>query len=344
MLWDKGWWEPLHDPAEGLKDGKLHFRLHGAADEGRLGAGADARQGQARKLAADQGARRRGRRPADALLKRHATSVADGPRAMTRSPTSGPRMQPARATSAGRCRGSASSQLATLHDAPPDGDDWRHETKFDGYRCLAALGNGGVRLYTRNGQDWTDRFGTLCRRRAGAAPASAALIDGEVVAGDGHAAISAALQEASEGRRPAGLLRLRPAATRRRGPDRQPLTARRAALEAAPRRRRRRWARSGCRRSSTGRGAEIARGALQGRRRGHRLEARRRALSRRARTATGSRSNARSRHEFVVCGWSPRTSRDGRLPRCSSAATKTAQADLSRPGRHRLRRRDDRER
>ena len=34
MLWDSGWWEPLHDPDEGLKDGKLHLRLHGARMKG----------------------------------------------------------------------------------------------------------------------------------------------------------------------------------------------------------------------------------------------------------------------------------------------------------------------
>ena len=34
MLWDNGWWEPLHDPEEGLKQGKLHFRLHGARMKG----------------------------------------------------------------------------------------------------------------------------------------------------------------------------------------------------------------------------------------------------------------------------------------------------------------------
>ena len=34
MLWDSGWWEPLHDPAEGLKQGKLHIRLHGARMKG----------------------------------------------------------------------------------------------------------------------------------------------------------------------------------------------------------------------------------------------------------------------------------------------------------------------
>ncbi|MEY8841763.1 DNA polymerase ligase N-terminal domain-containing protein, partial [Cribrihabitans sp. XS_ASV171] len=34
MLWDQGWWEPLHDPAEGIAKGKLHFRLHGARMHG----------------------------------------------------------------------------------------------------------------------------------------------------------------------------------------------------------------------------------------------------------------------------------------------------------------------
>ena len=34
MLWDTGWWEPLHPVAEGLKSGKLHFRLHGARMKG----------------------------------------------------------------------------------------------------------------------------------------------------------------------------------------------------------------------------------------------------------------------------------------------------------------------
>ena len=34
MLWDRGYWEPLHDPEEGLKQGKLHFRLHGERMQG----------------------------------------------------------------------------------------------------------------------------------------------------------------------------------------------------------------------------------------------------------------------------------------------------------------------
>ena len=72
-------------------------------------------------------------------------------------------------------------QLATLVDKPPEGDDWLHETKFDGYRCLAALGGGGTRLYTRSGKDWTDRFGRLATA-FDALPCDTALIDGEVMA------------------------------------------------------------------------------------------------------------------------------------------------------------------
>jgi ATP-dependent DNA ligase len=37
-------------------------------------------------------------------------------------------------------------QLATLVDTPPDGPGWLHEQKFDGYRILAELDRGAVRL------------------------------------------------------------------------------------------------------------------------------------------------------------------------------------------------------
>lgn len=50
-----------------------------------------------------------------------------------------------------------SPELATLASAPPSGD-WLYELKFDGYRILARFMNGEVRLFTRNGNDWTDRL------------------------------------------------------------------------------------------------------------------------------------------------------------------------------------------
>ena len=46
-------------------------------------------------------------------------------------------------------------QLAELVTEPPDGPDWLHEIKFDGYRMHARLDRGTVRLLTRTGLDWT---------------------------------------------------------------------------------------------------------------------------------------------------------------------------------------------
>jgi bifunctional non-homologous end joining protein LigD len=48
-------------------------------------------------------------------------------------------------------------QLATLVSAVAPGD-WVVETKFDGYRLLARIDGDDVRLFTRNGHDWTDKL------------------------------------------------------------------------------------------------------------------------------------------------------------------------------------------
>jgi bifunctional non-homologous end joining protein LigD len=71
-------------------------------------------------------------------------------------------------------------QLATLVEAPPSGADWVHEIKFDGYRLQAAIGAGGVTLYTRKGLDWTEKFGDIVQPLADL-PCRSALIDGEAV-------------------------------------------------------------------------------------------------------------------------------------------------------------------
>lgn len=73
-------------------------------------------------------------------------------------------------------------QLATLAAAPPSGE-WLYEIKFDGYRILARIEGGQVRLFTRNGFDWTTRMPVLARSLAGI-PAQSAWIDGEVVMQD----------------------------------------------------------------------------------------------------------------------------------------------------------------
>src|SRR4051794_17040784 len=52
-------------------------------------------------------------------------------------------------------------QLATLVDTPPEGAQWLHEIKFDGYRLLGYVCGGQSRLLTRNGKDWTSKFPSL---------------------------------------------------------------------------------------------------------------------------------------------------------------------------------------
>ena len=52
-------------------------------------------------------------------------------------------------------------QLATLVDKPPEGDQWVHETKYDGYRLLGFVCGGAAALRTRNGKDWTGSFPSL---------------------------------------------------------------------------------------------------------------------------------------------------------------------------------------
>jgi bifunctional non-homologous end joining protein LigD len=68
-------------------------------------------------------------------------------------------------------------------EKPPAGTGWLHEIKHDGFRMLVRRDAAGVRLFTRNGHDWTGRF-PLIARAALSLKAASCLIDGEAVACD----------------------------------------------------------------------------------------------------------------------------------------------------------------
>ena len=70
-------------------------------------------------------------------------------------------------------------QLATLVKAPPAGDRWIHEIKYDGYRIGCLIDKKRVRLISRNGKDWTDVFPSIADA-AKKLRTSDAVIDGEV--------------------------------------------------------------------------------------------------------------------------------------------------------------------
>lgn len=74
-------------------------------------------------------------------------------------------------------------ELATLREVAPAGADWLHEVKWDGYRMLADLVDGTVRLRSRNNLDWTPDFPEIVAAIA-ALPVSDARLDGELVALD----------------------------------------------------------------------------------------------------------------------------------------------------------------
>ena len=73
--------------------------------------------------------------------------------------------------------------LPRTADRPPAGPGWLHEIKHDGYRLLARKDAARVRLITRRGIAWTERF-PLIAEAASALPCKSCLIDGEAVACD----------------------------------------------------------------------------------------------------------------------------------------------------------------
>ena len=74
--------------------------------------------------------------------------------------------------------------LATLTDKPFDDPDWVFETKWDGFRAIAVAAPGRAALYSRNGNDISRKYPTICA--ALAKIKHEAVLDGELVALDEH--------------------------------------------------------------------------------------------------------------------------------------------------------------
>src|SRR4029450_9499226 len=74
-------------------------------------------------------------------------------------------------------------QLATTVDHPPPRAGWIHEVKYDGYRTLLIIERRGIRAYTRNGFDWTERYASITMPGA-KLECRSAIIDGEVIVQD----------------------------------------------------------------------------------------------------------------------------------------------------------------
>jgi len=93
--------------------------------------------------------------------------------------------------------------LATSVDEPFDGPDWLFEIKWDGYRAVAFIENGKVRLVSRNQNELTARYPEL-KDLAKSVKAKTAILDGEVVALDQQGRASFSLMQQRTGFRPGG--------------------------------------------------------------------------------------------------------------------------------------------
>lgn len=184
MLWDRGTWAPLSNVETGLAAGMLKLGLSGKRMRGAwVLVRIKSRPGEEAEnwlLIKEHDAFETD--DPEALVAAHQTSIVSG-RTMAQitlgAEAPGKKAKPA--PSRLPPPPFRPVQLSKLQNTVPEGDDWLHEVKVDGYRCLAALGDGTVRLYTRTGLDWTTQFAALVPALAGL-PCASALIDGEVMA------------------------------------------------------------------------------------------------------------------------------------------------------------------
>ena len=83
---------------------------------------------------------------------------------------------------------------------PPTGPGWIHEIKHDGFRILARRDKGRVRLFTRNGYDFSARFPKIAAA-VESLPVRSCVVDGEAIVVDERLGTSAVSFPLTEGNR-----------------------------------------------------------------------------------------------------------------------------------------------
>jgi len=241
IVWDRGTWTPIGDAHKGYAKGHLEFELHGEKLGGHWhlvrmhGKPGEKRENWLLIKGEDDAARpsgapdilverpesvKTGRQLADVagedpgwssktgkIEKKTASAKKVASRAKAKA---APEPEPPAVPDPSTVKGAKKAPLpafvepalATLTAAPPAGERWIHEIKFDGYRLQARIEAGRIKLLTRSGLDWTKKFGREIVEAFQALPAGNALIDGELVveSGTGASDFSALQADLSEGR------------------------------------------------------------------------------------------------------------------------------------------------
>jgi bifunctional non-homologous end joining protein LigD len=198
LLWDRGTWKSVGDPAEGFRNGRLKFELHGEKLRGQW-------------MLVRRSSQRSSSKPQWLLFKvrdneskpeseyrivdRESLSIATGrdldeiaaskDRVWHSNGKAARRRTVRPVTKRHRVPRTIELQLPTLVEAAPDGDQWLHEIKFDGYRMLCRIDGETVTFETRNHLDWTSKLPELVEA-ARHLKLNQAILDGEVVAINEH--------------------------------------------------------------------------------------------------------------------------------------------------------------
>ncbi|MDB4936186.1 MAG: ATP-dependent ligase [Labilithrix sp.] len=201
IVWDRGTWEPIGDPHEGLKKGRLELVVHGEKLHGKfmLVRLAEKERDRGKKnwlliKRGDEHAREGAdaeivkRLPESVITGRTIEEVREGVVARKKTKTKTKRTGDGNGNGNGNAKkggvklpafGKMQPQLATLVDDVPTHGDWVYELKYDGYRAIATLEDGKVRIASRNGKDWTDHFPGIAEALSHVR-AKTAVFDGEI--------------------------------------------------------------------------------------------------------------------------------------------------------------------
>jgi bifunctional non-homologous end joining protein LigD len=200
IVWDRGTWEPVGDPREGLKKGKIFFHLHGEKLAGlwelvRIAKPGDKQDQWMLFKKHDSWARPLVdydvivALPDSVIAKPLGLIEEREPKATLTLPGPLPgEGTPALHELAGAVKAKLPEklqpQLATLSKIMPPAGEWLYEIKFDGYRVMTRIERGKARFITRGGHDWTSKLKSLAED-VESLEVSSGWLDGEMVVIDG---------------------------------------------------------------------------------------------------------------------------------------------------------------
>ncbi|WP_095053432.1 DNA ligase D [Pseudomonas sp. Irchel s3b2] len=197
IVWDRGVWIPLDDPATAYTKGRLKFELKGEKLGGLWNLVRTHMPGKQEQwfLIKHQDSAARPDSEYDVVAaepdsvlsdrtiveKKHG---AEKPKPIKKAPARARKEKSPQLTGARKAKlpELLKPELATLVESAPSGE-WSYEIKFDGYRVMTRIDHDEVKLFTRNGHDWTHKLPGQAEALA-ALGLESAWLDGEMVVAD----------------------------------------------------------------------------------------------------------------------------------------------------------------